>query len=107
MFSLECQRLSGDPTEENKIIRSIDRLGSQNFIAKVEMSKTRGLSIKVRGGMFKGDVQDNVFVKREWWVPGKRCWGGDRNRYETKEAFRWHMDMQGMDGYEIHAGRED
>lgn len=50
MFSLE-------PRDDlMKVMRSMDRVHSQNFVPRMEMSRTNGNSLKVRELKFKGEA---------------------------------------------------
>ena len=65
LFSLERWRLKGNLTEVYKIMKGMDRVDSQKLFPRVEESITRGHRFKVRGVMFKGDVQGKfVFTQR-------------------------------------------
>ena len=85
LFSLERGRLRKDLIGIYKIMRGIDRMGSQRLFLRVEMSVTRGHRFKVRVGKFKGDVWGR-FSRSKWWVPGTRC-----QRRWWKQAHEQHL----------------
>lgn len=66
------------------------------------MSKTRGHVFKVRGVTFEGDVWGKLFftgrVVGAWnTLPGVVV--------DTDVLFCRHINMQGLEGYALHAGR--
>ena len=60
MFSLERRWLRGYLIELYKIMRGKDRVDSQRFISRVEVSI---ISFKVRGRKFKGDMSGRFFTQ--------------------------------------------
>jgi len=75
LFSLERRRLRGDLIEVYKIMRGMDRVGSQKLFPRVEKSSTRGHRFKVCGEKFRGEVARQVFLEGgeclerlgRWW----------------------------------------
>lgn len=65
LFCLECSRLRRSLIEICIIMQDIDIVDSQNLFRRMEMSRIREHSFKVRGAKFKGkDMRGQVFKKK-------------------------------------------
>lgn len=56
LFPLELRWLRGDPREGYKALRGADRVDHQKLVPRMEMSKNRMHSLKLKGATFKGEV---------------------------------------------------
>lgn len=85
-----------------KIMKGIDRVDSQRFFPRMEMSITREHSFKMRGEKFKDDVKGSFILMQRivaaWNVPS-----GEVVEAETILMFKRHLDKhanrQGIERY--------
>ena len=93
--------VEGRLIEVYKIMRGVDRVGSQKLFPRVEESITRGNWFKVRGVRFKRDVRGRFFTQR---VVG--TWNslpGEVVEADTVMTFKGRLDKymneMGIEGY--------
>ena len=98
LFSLERRRLRGDLIEVYKIMKGIDRVNGGKLFPLLEMDRTRGHGLRVRGARYKTNVRGQFFTQRVvgMWnaLPSKVVEAG------TLGLFKSHLDSH-MSGLHI------
>ena len=106
LFSLEFRRMRGDLTEAYKILIGLDRVDAGGIFPMVEVSRTRGHSLRIQGRSFRMEMRGHFFTQRvvSLWnsLPQKVI------DAKTLNAFKRWLDIalgvNGIKGYEGKAG---
>ena len=101
LFSLERRRLRGDLIEVYKIMRGIDRVNGGKLFPPLEMDRTRGHGLRVRGAMYKTNIRGQFFTQRVVGVwnalPSKVVEAGTLGLF--KVLLDRHMTEMEIEGY--------
>ena len=97
LYSLEFRRLRGDLMETYKMMRGLDRVEVERFFPLSKEVRTRGHSLKIKGGRFRTELRRNFFSQRV-----VNLWNSLPT--EVVEATSLNMFKARMDGFLIGKG---
>ena len=107
LYSLEFRRMRGDLIETYKMMNGMDRIEVERLFPLKKDSRTRGHSLKIKGGRFRTELRRNFFTQRvvNLWnsLPVEVVEAASLNIF--KKRVDGFLIREGIKGYGERAGR--